>query len=63
MNFIQVERLADEKFVQLNTDQIVSLEKATEVYGIATVVTDVRGARYLTRTSIDLLKSKLEDLE
>lgn len=65
MNFIQVERLADDKFVQLNIDQIVSLEKASdnEAYGIATVVTDVRGVRYLTHTAMDLLKSKLEGLE
>lgn len=65
MNFIHVERLADDKFVQLNIDQIVSLEKASdnEAYGITTVVTDVRSIRYLTHTTVDLLKSKLESLK
>lgn len=65
MNFIQVKRLADDKFVQLNIDQIISLEKVSdnEAYGIATVVTDTRGIRYLTHTTVALLKSKLEDSE
>ena len=62
MSFLQVERLGDKKIVQLNVNQILSLEKASKLTGVATIVTDIRGVRYLAHTSVDSLKERLKSI-